>query len=213
MIVALGRKGVPALAVLALAGVLAGVLYAYGLLPAVLTERLGSIVDQFQVFDVRGAQVNAANFAQIERLAHWQTAGNMFLSNPWLGIGIGNFNVRFPDFNLPLWRYSQGHAHNYYLQALAETGLIGLSAYLLVLLAAIGNGLRALGRAAGRDRALVVGALGVLATFMLHNMFENLHVLNLGIQWAAVLALFVIVPRAALATQRSGTRKQGSGNQ
>ena len=76
---------------------------------------------------MRGVDPTADNFAEIERLAHWQTAGNMALSNPWLGIGIGNFNARFSDFYIEGWPNSQGHAHNYYLQALAETGGIGLA--------------------------------------------------------------------------------------
>jgi putative inorganic carbon (HCO3(-)) transporter len=199
MIIALGRQGLPALIVLLIGTVLALVLGAYGALPSALTGRLGSIVDQFQVFDVRGVAPTPEDYAQIERLAHWQTAGNMALSNPWLGIGIGNFNVRFSDFSVEGWPNSQGHAHNYYLQALSETGGIGLATYLILLLVALGGGFWAVRRVTGADRALVIGGLGVLATFMMHNFFENLHVLNLGIHWAAVLALIVILPRLAVA--------------
>jgi O-antigen ligase len=199
MIIALGRQGLPALITLIVGAVVALVLGAYGALPGALTGRLGSIVEQFQVFDVRGVDPTADNFAQIERLAHWQTAGNMALSNPWLGIGIGNFNARFSDFYIEGWPNSQGHAHNYYLQALAETGGIGLAAYLILLLVALSGGFWAVRRVTGVDRALVIGGLGVLATLMMHNFFENLHVLNLGIHWAAVLALFVIAPRLAIA--------------
>jgi O-antigen ligase len=123
----------------------------------------------------------------------------MALSDPWLGIGIGNFNYRFSDFYVAGWPNSQGHAHNYYLQALAETGGIGLTAYLILLLVALGGGFWAVRRVTGVDRALVIGGLGILAALMLHNFFENLHVLNLGIHWAAVLALFVIAPRLATA--------------
>ena len=34
--------------------------------------------------------------------------------------------------------------------------------------------------------------LGILVTFMVHNFFEDLHVLNMGIQWGAALALFTL---------------------
>jgi O-antigen ligase len=199
MILALGRQGLPALILGIVGAILVLVLGAYGALPSTLTGRLGSIVEQFQIFDVRGAVLTPDNFAQVERLAHWQTAGNMALSDPWLGIGVGNFNARFADFYVEPWPHSQGHAHNYYLQALAETGGIGLAAYLLLLLVALGSGFRAVRRVTGVDRALIIGGLGVLATLMLHNFFENLHVLNLGIHWAAVLALFAIVPRLSIA--------------
>jgi O-antigen ligase len=199
MILALGRQGLPALITGIIGAIIVLVLGAYGALPSTLTGRLGSIVEQFQVSDVRGAVLTPDNYAQVERLAHWQTAGNMALSNPWLGIGIGNFNARFADFYVEPWPHSQGHAHNYYLHALAETGAIGLTTYLILLLVALGSGFWAVRRVAGVDRALVIGGLGVLATFMLHNFFENLHVLNLGIHWAAVLALFAIAPRLSRA--------------
>jgi len=32
-------------------------------------------------------------------------------------------------------------------------------------------------------------------TFMVHNFFENLHALNMGIHWGAALALFTLVDR------------------
>src|SRR3989442_231089 len=41
--------------------------------------------------------------------------------------------------------------------------------------------------------AVVIGALGILVAFMTHNLFEDLHVLNMGIQWGAALALFTVV--------------------
>jgi O-antigen ligase len=219
MILALGRRGLAALAALSAGGVVAVLLSLYGALPAVLVERLGSISEQFRVFDVRGVVPTPETWAQIERLAHWQTAMNMAQSSPLFGVGVGNFNARFNDFYLPGWRYSQGHAHNYYLHTWGETGIAGLSAYLLLLVIALAGGLWAVRRVRGVDQALVVGALGVLVTFMTHNIFENLHVLNLGIHWAAVLALFVAVPRAANAECRarsaeydegSGIRDQGS---
>jgi hypothetical protein len=31
-----------------------------------------------------------------------------------------------------------------------------------------------------------------------HSVFENLHVLNFGIHWAAVIALFYLAPRVVL---------------
>jgi hypothetical protein len=42
---------------------------------------------------------------------------------------------------------------------------------------------------------VVIGALGILATFATHNFFENLHALNMGIHWGAALALFTLVFR------------------
>ena len=34
--------------------------------------------------------------------------------------------------------------------------------------------------------------MGILVTFMVHNFFEDLHVLNMGIHWGAALSLFTL---------------------
>jgi len=207
--VALGRRGRPMLGMLVAGTVIAaGLIYA-GWFPRPLVERLNNTLSQLQIYDVRGAEWNADTFAQVERLAHWQTAGNMFLASPVLGVGIGNFNTDFFRFSIAGWPKSAGHAHNYYLQALAETGVLGLLAYLGVLAAAGRSGWRAVRGAvrAGRgwDSAVLIGAFGVLVAIMAHSIFEDLHVLNMGIHWAAVIALFTLVPRLAAAPQGEAT--------
>jgi O-antigen ligase len=127
-------------------------------------------------------------------MVHWFAAGNMFLYSPLIGVGIGNFNVLFVKFGVQGWPYSAGHAHNYYLHSLAETGLVGTTFYIVMLITAVAVGISALRRArASHDtyaEAVVIGCIGILVTFMVHNFFEDLHVLNMGIQWGAALALF-----------------------
>ncbi len=202
MAVALGRRAAGVLGLLAVVAVVVVLLAWAGALPPAIAERLTSITSQLQIFDVRGVSPNPQNFAQIERLVHWQVAGNMFLYDPWLGVGIGNFNVLFNDlrFNIQGWPYSRGQAHNYYLHALAETGIIGLSTYLLLIGTALNAAWRALARVRGPERglerALLIGAFGVVWAILGHSVFENLHALNMGIHWAAVIALFTLVPRA-----------------
>jgi len=161
-----------------------------------VTDRVGLLFSQLAIFDPRGVVPTPENYAVVERMVHWFTAGNMFLSSPWFGIGIGNFNVLFARFGVQGWPISAGHAHNYYLHALAETGIVGASFYIVMLIAALTVGIRALRRArASRDtyaEAVVIGAMGILVTFMVHNLFEDLHVLNMGIHWGAALALFTL---------------------
>ena len=38
-----------------------------------------------------------------------------------------------------------------------------------------------------------------------HSVFENLHVLNFGIHWAAVIALFYLAPRIVLPAREAGS--------
>ncbi len=195
MILARGKKSLPliflggSLLVLVVLGLQTGAI------SATAFGRLGQ-VDQFTPFDVRDVKVTDENFAIVERMAMWQAGGNMVLSNPWLGVGIGNYNERYPDFNAPLWYVSRGHAHNYYIQAAAETGLLGLTAYLLLLGTALVHGLRVFRRAADPAlRYLAWGAWGIIVAVAFHNLVEDLHVLNMGIQWSAALALLSLIPR------------------
>jgi O-antigen ligase len=128
-------------------------------------------------------------------MAMWQAGGNMFLHDPLLGIGIGNFTAVYPKFFAANWIYSRGHAHNYYIHAAAETGIIGLTAYLALLLTAYRLAWRTY-RSSGEValRYIAWGGFGTLTAVMVHNIVENLHVLNLGIEWSAVLALFYLIP-------------------
>ncbi|MBU8933613.1 MAG: O-antigen ligase family protein [candidate division Zixibacteria bacterium] len=71
------------------------------------------------------------------RLILWTSAIKGFLSSPIIGIGIGNMKIIHevvPEVKLiPLWAYVKGmSAHNVLLHYLAETGLVGTSALMLL---------------------------------------------------------------------------------
>lgn len=210
MILSLGKRAASAIRLLVAGVVLIVLLAGVGVLPSVVSDRFDQLVSQLSVFDPRGVTPTPDNYAVVERMVHWQVAGNMFLSSPWTGVGIGNFNVLFTKFGVQGWPYSRGHAHNYYLNLLAEVGIVGLTGYMIMLITAFAVGFRALRRV--RDRgdtygeAVVIGALGILTTFAFHNFFENLHALNMGIHWAAALALFTLV------WLRPDTRAEAKGN-
>jgi O-antigen ligase len=166
------------------------------LLPANIADRLTTIGDSIGYRDVRRMVITSENWAVAERMAMWEAGLGMFRAEPIFGVGAGNFNVVYGRYNVPQFIFSRGHAHNYYIHAAAETGMIGLAAYALVLVAAwvdIGRALRRL-----RDgwlRALTVGAAGVLAAVMTHNLVENLHVLNMNLHFFAILALPALAMR------------------
>lgn len=206
MMVALGRRAAPAISVVLGAGATTGVLGVAGALPATLTDRLGQLFTQIAIFDPRGVTPTPENYAVVERMVHWFVAGNMFLSNPWAGAGIGNFNDVFDKFGVQGWPYSRGHAHNYYLHILGETGLIGFTFYIAMIVTILVVGARAIRRCrqAGDSfgEAVCIGALGVVVTTAGHSFFENLHALTMGIQWGAAMALFTLValPKQGIAT-------------
>ena len=101
-----------------------------GLLPSSIADRLADVGDFRADYDVRGVNINDSNFAIIERLAHWQAAEGMARDNPRLGVGLGNYGAAYERYGLVNWPNALGHAHMIYLNVLAETGVIGLTAYL-----------------------------------------------------------------------------------
>lgn len=77
----------------------------------------------------------AQDYSTAERLAHWIAGLHMFMDHPVLGVGIGNYADAYPRYFITIFTDPLGHAHNYYINIAAETGLIGLIAFLLFLLA------------------------------------------------------------------------------
>jgi O-antigen ligase len=75
------------------------------------------------------------DYSTAERLAHWIAGLHMFMDHPALGVGIGNYPDAYPKYFITIFTNSLGHAHNYYINIAAETGSIGLIAFLLFLLA------------------------------------------------------------------------------
>ena len=165
--------------------------------PSALKDRFGQLESQVRIFNSNDVLVTNANFATVERMAHWQTGLAMFDAHPFTGVGIGNFNARFAQFAVnPAFTVSEGHAHNYYINVAAETGIIGLAAYLWLILTGLFVSIYAVRKSRNSfARAIGIGAVGVTVALMVHNVVENLHVLNLGVQLSVVWALAIIVVR------------------
>jgi O-antigen ligase len=180
---------VPAVPVAILAGLVVLAIAA----PATLTERVASISEEARPFDASSITIDDDNFAVVERMAHWQAGWHMFEDHPLAGVGAGNFNARYPDYYVrETFRTSQGHAHNFYIHMLAENGIVGLAIYLTLILSFAFVALRV--TLASTDRlagALALGALGTMTAVYVHNTFENLHVLNLGVQLSVTWALAI----------------------
>jgi O-antigen ligase len=169
------------------------------LLPSSIQDRVGSILGNADSPEVRTAFITAENFAIVERLAHWEAGLNMFRSNRLLGVGLGNFNERYAEFSVsPTFLLSQGHAHNYYIHVAAEAGLVGLCTYIILLGTIVLTGFHALRVTSGVNgdllgRILTIACLGTVTAIGIHNVFENLHVLSMGIQLSMSWALLTIV--------------------
>ncbi len=179
-------------------------LYATGLLPSSVTARLTGFAQYVRFEDVRGVGINDANYAVIERLGHWQAALEMFRHNLWTGVGFGCYEPAYRDFALINWPIALGHAHNYYLNIAAETGLIGLVAYLFLWGAVFWYTWRATRRAEGLLRGVAIGLLGAWTHLSVHHLLDNLYVNNVHLHVGVLLGLlaFVVEQTGRSANQR-----------
>lgn len=163
-------------------------------LPPALMARFQDILTYFGTWNVRGVPVTDANFAVLERVAHWQAAWAMLADHLWLGIGIGNWNVIYPAYAISPWFDPLGHAHNVLFHVAAETGLVGALGYLGFWLGSVVMAILVFRRQKGRNRALAIGVCGLLVHLSVHNQFDNLFVQ--GIQLVVALALALLPPAA-----------------
>jgi O-antigen ligase len=165
-----------------------------GLLPQGFVSRL---TDSFVYvgMDLTAVEITDDNFAVIERMAHWAAAWRMFESSPWLGVGTGQYAVAYEAVAIPRWDDPLGHAHNYYLNTLAETGLLGLGAYLVLMLAALVTVWRAARHARGLGLGLALGALGMWGHLTAHSAFDNLYVHGMYLLVAMLLGMATGLPQ------------------
>jgi O-antigen ligase len=178
---------------------------AFGLLPASVLERLSDVPHFFAIFDARRVEITTDNFSIVERMAHWQAAWDMFSGRPWLGVGAGNYEAVYPAYALPQWKDPLGHAHNYYLNVLAESGLVGLSGYLVFVGAALALGIRAVRASRGLDRGIALGVLGGIIYLTVHNFLDNLYVHGMNLQVGMLLAIAVVLLRNAQKQKAAGS--------
>ena len=176
----------------------------FQVVPQSIIQRVTAFLPYLRVLDVRGVKLTDANYAVMERLAHWQAAWGMFNDRPWLGVGIGNYEPVYPAYALQGWPLALGHAHNYYLNIAAEAGLIGLTAYLVLWGAAFWQALKVIRASRGYWRGVAVGILGVLTHLLVHNFFDNLYVHNMYLHVAILLGLLFVVVKS----QTSNVKRQ-----
>jgi len=106
------------------------------------------------------------------RLTYWQTGIRMALDNLVLGVGLGNFGTAYPKYQAPGAGDSKT-AHNDYLQALCETGILGFLLFTgFWLYFAVWGALRILSTPRGLERVSMIGLyIGVLA-FLVHSLVD-----------------------------------------
>jgi O-antigen ligase len=119
---------------------------------------------------------NAADDTTRDRLAMLEAGRRLGVENPVIGVGPGQLKHVYARVAPPeALRRSTSHLHNTPLQILVERGIVGLAAWLWIFVAFLVRGtaiLRRLPRGASVDRALVLGSLAAIVTFLIAGLFE-----------------------------------------
>ena len=169
-------------------------MWATGLLPSSIVSRLTTTATELvTISDVRGVAIYPSNYAVIERLAHWQAAINMAADSPLLGVGLGSYEVVYDNYRLINWEEPLGHAHNLYLNMLAETGIVGLAAYLAFWLAILRLTWSLRRHPDDFSRCVVIGLLGSWVYIAVHSIFDNLYVNNLFLHIGVLLSVLAVL--------------------
>src|SRR5262249_47271165 len=168
-----------------------------------------------------GGSVTAANFSAWERLAHWAAGVNMLRGHPLLGVGAGNFDAAYARYapDLTSWPEALGHAHNYYINAAAETGLLGLAAFCAFTALVLFTGWRrahATQPAGALPRALALGLFAALLALAVHNVTDDLFVHAMSLQvalYVGCLLLHMPLTAPGAAAHAAAARPGGSEGQ
>lgn len=130
------------------------------------------------------------------RIDIWTTAAHIWSENPVAGVGLGGFPEAYAEAQVAgkLFLPSTSlepppHAHNLFLNSLAEQGLVGLVALLALLVAALRNAVRL--RRHHDPFIATVGnaALATVAAFVVHNAFDTTLLEGTGIYLLGLLGL------------------------
>jgi O-antigen ligase len=128
--------------------------------------------------------------AVLDRLIIWEVVGEVFLSNPFFGVGLGNFRDAF--FANAAWlhvdlAYPSLHAHSTYLEILADTGAFGILGYLAFLFL-VARRLLGIWRS-GVNQVLTLASIGSLAAYSVFAAVDMLLLQNMHFLLILVLSV------------------------
>ena len=135
-----------------------------------------------------------------DRIQIWRVAIQAIRDFPFTGMGLGTFRrVSRVLYALDVWpSYDIAHAHNGFLQAGVDFGLLGLVAYGAIWFLAGRLALSSFQRGQGTLRALALGLGGCVASSLMYNLTDTIALgARPGPAWWMMLGLAVATARLA----------------
>jgi O-antigen ligase len=126
----------------------------------------------------RFSRTRASDVTLVRRASMFRGAEHVFLDHPFKGIGLGALVSVYPQYETGYDRLVVDHVHNDYIEALAETGILGGLcgfAFLFLLFREAGKSFSA--EQGHFSRALHAGAITAVCGLLLHSFVDfNLHI-------------------------------------
>ncbi len=175
----------------------------FGLVALALLVTLGAAWQAYESSDLAQYRIQKAG-EENYRTSVWKTAFRQWQGQPIIGTGLGTFTDFARQYRFRSDALDDVFAHNDWLQALAESGLIGAGLVFCVLLVHLSSGWRSVvvdlrqriaagGSPASLKASMQIGAISSLAAFAIHSFFDfNMQV--------PANALLVCIPLAILAS-------------
>jgi O-antigen ligase len=139
--------------------------------------------------------------SSLDRKAIWQIAVRMIKDKPLFGQGLSTFMHNFPRFGRDYYHLKSGiipYAHNCYLQIAAETGIVGLLSFLLLIGTFFISTIRNLAKIKDRFSHAVLSGIsaGIIVTLMHSAVDTNLYSLQLSVLFWVMLGVNAAVIKA-----------------
>ncbi len=123
------------------------------------------------------------------RITQWIFCWDLFKQKPFLGWGLRNFSILYEEQTATYL----GHPHNFFLMLLAETGIINLALFLIIITWVLSRGCIAfmIMKKNGQETILFFSFFLVMGAFMLYNLADiNLFDFRLNtIAWFVLAAI------------------------
>jgi O-antigen ligase len=126
----------------------------------------------------RFEQLTPEEISRDFRVSMYRDTWHIFIHHPWAGTGLGTLRAVYPRYASFYNGLIVDHAHNDYLELLADTGLAGGLCGLAFVVLLFWRGFANLGAAESRmSRALYAGTLAACAGLLVHSLVDfNLHI-------------------------------------
>ena len=137
-----------------------------------------------RLFSAEGSLRDVATGVMVEdsvriRLEIWKSSLGMLRDYWWRGVGLGNYQLMYPLYRLQSeteaipWLTTVAHAHNCYIEWVAELGVIGLLLLFWAMNRSVSKMLEFLSAAEGRSWLFGMGLLAALVASDGHSFFSS----------------------------------------